>query len=500
MVITSQINGDSVDFDIMQFVESYRLHGGPEQPIRYIVIEVSKLNIDNVKGTIGGVATDYTLLDNIVQGQSKLYVHGIGTGTFIITKIQLNDYLYRITAYGVEVLLNSTVLTSSVIQSIMGSSSATQLVGTTSWIACQLLTYWNENIATGNLATEYKVHLSSSFDTASPGGTYSSTGTMVAFESGMTFLSIMNVCALIDNAFIFFGDEWDDTEQEYLDTFYFVNYDDSLPIASNPASKYSTDGFRKGVSMDGVVNIYPPMDDPYEYYSATDLLMYDNVVALASQTSEGADTIVNSQTVIIYDENNVRQEIVNDDASIPGGTSEEYTGASHSITAYGEYANASMNLERMRGVFVNPDTGYVDSTPSLNTHYNIEDTAKKIANNMVRRYRDSSQSIVIMMGEATDHVSDNITYTVWNQMFSQYSHANYINDDVNDIHLEYFHQSDKAFFEENTGYTNMSKDNSLLRLSTYTYCYPEMATQYRFGVAKQVDLTQTLASLTKSKT
>lgn len=489
VIITCMINGTEVNFDIMQFVNNYRLHGGPEQPIRYVTMEVNKINIDNITTTVG--TTTYRLMDNIIQGQTKMKISAVGTGSFIITKVELSEYIYEITAYGVEVIFNSMVLSNDMIKALMQSGTATQLVGTTSQIAQILVDAWfGEGIpefqyvdsvtsqtitipARPGLDMDYNVHLSSSFEPDTPGGT--SKGNDVAFEAGMSFLNIIQVCALIENAFVFFGDEYVSTD--YMDTFFFVNYDDSLPIASNPASTYSD-----GTSMDGVLNVYPALDDPYELYSETDVKMYSQAVALASQTSEGADTIVNLQVIQIQSDDEQIVNVSNDDGDIDQPT---YTGATASQASYGEYGGTVLKLPQLRGVY-----------PSGSTTSNIEENAKAIANNMVRRYRDPSQSIVIMMAETNVITQNGAEHTAWEMAFDPFSHTNYINDDVNNIHLSYYHTCDKALFEGQT--VNKSKDNALLRISTFSYCYPELATRYRFGVAKQADLTQTIATLQKS--
>lgn len=307
-------------------------------------------------------------------------------------------------------------------------------------------------------------------------------------------MSIIQICALVENAFAFFADSYIGSLSEYVDTFYFVNYDDSLPLASNPLSTYNADGFRAGESMDGVLNIYPKLNNEYENYSEMDWFMYTHAVALNSQSSEGADTIVNAQTVQIQTEGGTLAYIYNDDGS---ESSDTYTGASASIRSYGEYGGTVLVLSQLRGVYVDSNGDEVSPSTS-GAHYNIEDLAKAIANNIVKRYRDPSQTMVAMMAETTSMTVSGVQKTAWEMVFPAYSHVNAIHDDVNDIHLYRYHECDRQYFSENPNITNKSLDNSLLRLSTFTYCYPELATRYRFGVSKQADLTQTLATLMKS--
>ena len=446
--------------DIMDYVVQYRFQGGPEQPIRYLEMKVNKNDIDSKYPH---------LIDSVVEGKTRLIIDSVGTGTFIITKIWLNGYTYDIVATGIEITLNTATLDATLVSQIDSTNLDPPAVVKTifdNWRSKLNLTGdANNTYATGSpeFNDDFVLYQSESLQPDRHGAGYSGPSVTnvsdlnnisspnvgdiykvtsnskfyvfigydennnkvwnewkIQFKENMPTLVAINMCALMDNAFIFFANN------NGVNTFYYVSYDDIPPLAYNPAD----------MSKNGVVNIYPQMDSQYVQYTKFDLMMYKQLIGLSSKNSEGSETIINNQVVSVE---NSRGEAVND----------------ASMTMYGDNAGVMV----MSDMIVTPD-------------------AQIIAENIVRRYKDPTRSITIQLSEMK--TSD--AGSGWEEAIVPFSYAYEINDEVNNIHLDNKHLCDET------------TDNFMLRLSTFIRAYPEMTTEYTFGVMKETTLSQELAN------
>lgn len=400
--------------DILNYITEYRFQGGPEQPIRYLEMKVNKNDID---------LAFPNLIDSIVEGKTRMIIDAVGGGTFVITKIWLNDNTYELVATGIEITLNTASLDSTDVANI----NATNLDPPA--VVNAIFQRWKDTL---NLTTQaegfdddYEIYFSSSLSpTRNPSVSdpnYDPTAiNQITFKENMPTLVAINMCALMDNAFIFFAN------RNGVNTMYYVSYEDINPLAYNPADS----------SKNGVVNLYPRMDSQYINYTKFDLMMFKRLMGMSSKRSEGSETIVNTQFVST------------------DGSQGEWTD-NDSYDMYGDY------------------TGVQVISDMIVTSY-----AQLIAKNIVRRYKDPTRSITITLSE----VGSDSGGTGWDEAIPIFSYAKKIVDNVNNITLENVHLSDG------------SSDNFMLRLSTFIRYYPEMITEYTFGVMKETTLSQELAN------
>ena len=96
----------------------------------------------------------------------------------------------------------------------------------------------------------------------------------------MPTLVAINMCAILDGAFVFVGSS-DKTDEQGIvhrvNTMYYVSYNDIDPLAYNPQSP----------NLDGILNVYPSMNHPNTEYSEYDLMMFQKLVGTSSKRSEG---------------------------------------------------------------------------------------------------------------------------------------------------------------------------------------------------------------------
>lgn len=349
--------------DIIAFVTQYRFQGGPEQPIRYLEMKVNKNDIDSAYPN---------LADSIVEGKTRVIIDAVDGGTFLVTKIWLTEYEYELVATGLEVTLNTATLSGPVYEGDENNDiyaiSQTNLDPPN--VVNAIFGRW---VATLNLSSieQFGIYFSSSY--ASRIGSTSTPSHTINFKKDMPTLVAINMCALMDNAFVFFA------MRDGKNTLHYVSYDDIDPLAHNPGS------------MDGIVNVYPQMTSVNTNYSMFDMMMFQKLTGVSSKDSEGSETIVNRQIV-----------------SVSGGYAEAEN--QYSIDMYGDCTGAQVMSDKI----ITDDAG-----------------AETIAENIVRRYKDPTRSITFTMAEAE---SDN-GGTGWEDSIPVYSYAKKIVDSVNLITL-----------------------------------------------------------------
>ena len=410
-------------YNIIDYVTQYRFQGGPEQPIRYLEMRVDKNNIDDAYPD---------LMHAIVEGKTRLLIDAVDKGTFIITKIWLNDNEYDLVATGIEITLNTATLNSILIGQLENISDPPQIVETIidDWKSTLNLTTKIDNvpnyeIVNGEAGEEYNddfdIYFSSSVDPDRQ-----QAGCPISFKENMPTLVAINMCSLLDDAFVFFAD------RNGTNTMYYVHYGDDVPLASNPGDSEN----------DGVVRVYPRMSSQYQTYTKFDLMMFKKLIGVSSKNSEGSETIVNNQIVIM-----------------DGGKGEAENNASKNM--YGDYAGTLVSSDLM-----------------MSHPYGLSNTAQVIADNLVKRYKDPTRSITISLSE----VVSNEDGSSWDMAIPPYTYAKKIIDDVNNISLDTTHLCDGT------------PDAFMLRLSTFIRAYPEFTSEYTFGVMKETTLSQELAN------
>ena len=416
-------------YNIIDFVIQYRFQGGPEQPLRYLEMKVDKNNIDD----------EYPdLMHSVVEGKTRLLIDAVDKGTFIITKIWLTDNEYDLVATGIEITLNTATLTYTLAENLKNIHDPPQIVKAIfdDWKSTLNLTNASNTTIVNGEDEETYVDDFLPYFSSSVSLTRTVPGYTISFKENMPTLVAINMCCLLDNAFVFFADK------DGHNTMYYVCYGDDLPLASNPGNP----------SADGVVNIYPRMTSQYQNYTKFDLMMFKKLIGVSSKNSEGSETIVNNQIVVMN-----------------GGKGEAENEPSRRM--YGDCAGAMVSSDLMK------------SYP-----YNGTNTCQIIADNLVKRYKDPTRSITITLSE----VISNDNGSGWEQAIPTYTYARKIVDNVNNISLTNTHLCEPDTIE---GETNPDKtDPFMLRLSTFIRAYPEFTSEYTFGVMKETTLSQELAN------
>lgn len=471
--IPSGQEGHHEQFNIIDYVIMYRFQGGPEQPIRYLEMKVNKNDIDTAHPG---------LIDMVVEGKTRMWVNAVGGGTFVITKIWLTDNTYDLVATGIEVTLNTATIDETLASSILSTTRDPPKVANAifqSWKSTLDLSgssqgdmyddgfeiYFSPSVSLSRQNhPDYTVSTVNALSTltqatigqialvstknryyklkTTPPTSSANWELMVGlwFKTDMPVLVAINMCALMDGAFVFFANkefeysEGGHTVKKMRNCLYYVKYEDINPLAYNPGSP----------RMNGIVNAYPQMISPDLQYSEFDIMMFKRLNGVASKNSEGSETIINNQIV-----------------SIDGGYAESIN--NNSLSMYGDYAGAQVVSDR---IVTDNDTG-----------------AQMIADNIVRRYKDPTRSITMLLSEmgTTDEG------TGWDESIPVFSYALQINDIVNRITLTNEHLCEPVGSADRV-------DNFMLRLSTFIRYYPEMTTEYTFGVMKETTLSQELAN------
>lgn len=443
------------NYDITQFVSTYKFQGGPEQPIRYFEMEVPKKAIDTAYPNL---ISD----EHITVGKTKIYVDAVGHGTFIITKLWLKDYCYEFIALGLEQTLNTASISSTTAQ--FNPENPARMVEKifNDWVASYLgdesdiFDIWfSKSFALYDSQTQTYDHSQASTsirytrpNTSSGGINVNPVPLTIKFKEGMPSMVALSLCALIDDAFIFVanGTKMIDNEEVTVNRLYYVRYGDDPPLASNPNMP----------AQDGVINIYPDITSQYQTYTQFDYLMAVKMAGLSSKDAEGSETITNVQRVscVLFDESD--------------NTSATESNA-YSIERYGNY-----------------------TSPTIASDMVCTDTPNTLAYNIVKRYKDPSDSITFTMTEARTVTENDSKVVGWEETIPVYSYAKAINDSVNEIYITNEHKCEPT---EIGGNANPDRtDNALLRLSTYIRAYPEMVTEYTFGVMKDTTIAQEITS------
>lgn len=455
--------------DIIDYVIEYKFQGGPEQPIRYLEMRVNKNDIDAKYGD---------LKHNVVEGKTRLIIDAVDGGTFIITKIWLNNNEYDIVATGIEVTLNTATLSANDVTAINATNNDPPKIVQT------IFDRWRQTLnLTGDAnnsyaqdsdtyADDFVLYTSSSL---TPNRT--PPGYSIQFKENMPTLVALNMCALMDNAFIFFA------RKNGINTMYYVSYDDINPLAYNPGD----------VNKNGVVNIYPRMDSQYAEYTRFDMMMYKQLIGMSSKNSEGSETIVNNQIVSM--ENGKGESLSIESNRMYGDyagvqvmsdmmISSDWTGHYSTyynytqFTATSNYVGYYVDYNNVKTLVTNANKNSLGIIAGITVAYIITNTSRIISDNLVRRYKDPTRSITVMLSE----VKSDSDGSGWEESIQPFSYAKKIVDNVNNITITNAHLCD--------GET----DNFMLRLSTFIRAYPDMTTEYTFGVMKETTLSQELAN------
>ena len=452
-------------------VESYTFTGGLEQPFEYITLKIPKKKLSQM----------YPILaqeGGIVAGKSTLRLSAVGQAEMTVTKCRLSGNTYTVTAYA-----NS--------EKLRGYSTSGRMSYTPE--------YWIDYIIS-----------SGQFGIAYSGENYvksytTSVSDAITFEAGTNVWYILQVCAMLQGARVFFSE----------------------------GKAYVVDYRQASDAIEG-------WDDELDLYGSSN--MQERVAGSTELGDEGVDTIVNSQVIrfteeVENDSGEIVKQSVNSDPykdegsirvfgekqgnviSIPEFVKKsEFTvsffdedgSAISSLTQTikeGDTVNTSPLLDWLNSNKVNEETHPEEFTdPSefwttfdfaqeITQGYNVYPNSDEgtgngntlvdaFANNYISYRAEPQQSIAFTVKEMGSKNGE----PAWQAYFSPCASASRIYDAVNETEIT------NASDIESSRTPVLQK----LTLSQYERHYPQGTTTYTWGVMANIDLSSSTSQINTS--
>lgn len=406
-------------------LDSYIIKGGESDPFEYIRLEIPRKKMKQV-------ASDLMKPNAIVAGMNKIYVRGVGEGSYIVSASDLTGDTCTITGYCQAYKLTSTVL-------------QTDMSGKPFDIIDEILTSGRYgSFITGNLKY-WCIKPQLSTDTLN-------------FAAGQTLWHVIQVCATYIGCRVFFTGI-----DSYLVDYRITLNKDQITwsqgignhaptgLSCTSGTELNNDGSIKGYYPNAVAD-FGTIDI---YTNDTTRPEYGRCVGQVKLGNEGVTTVINKVIVkcaggveaVAYDKEAQRK--YNETES----TKVEYT------------LNTILQSKSDAPMSTDPPLYYQGSV---------------IASNIVDYRSESQQSVEFSMKEYQNIGGSNH----WIPFFPPSSRINAIDDDVDDIHVS------------NTSVLNESlvKPQKLI-LSSYTRRFPEGVTTYKFGVIASVDLSSKISDM-----
>lgn len=299
-ILVDDTNGAAQN--ILRTVSDYSIVGGPEQPIRILRMTIPKKIIDSGFPTVV-----------FSEGLTKIEVNAVGTGTYIIESVSLEGGVYSIIAYGTEDAIRDRTLLSTTRfmsdpYSVLHESSpgiVDYIEGTPRNIAVSIVgdtvPFFNANALTDGVFSTTKVR----------------------FPVGTRFWTILNTCALLDEAYFFFDDK-----------FYYVKYGNT---AYRPSSKIYL--YRFGTDEEMMERFENDgMTEPEKEFN---LKLQKQIHGQSEVINQGMEAVANMITVFWYNDSNGNSLYNHDSHDLYGmrGGGKIYT----NISAYNQNpANANI--------------------------------------------------------------------------------------------------------------------------------------------------------------
>lgn len=394
-------------------IESYTLTGGLEQPFEYLTVRIPKQRLSSV-------APALVEENGIVAGKSRLSLDAVGLSDMTVTKCKLSNNTYTVTAYADSERLRGYSLRA--IQA--GSRSPAR------WIS-YILTSGDFGVAytEGNtFLTSYRNDVT---DT-------------ITFEEGTNVWYILQVCAMLLGARIFFADG----------NAYVVDYRTGNDLVNH---------------VDGGIDLYG--DSRFE----------NAVVDHVSLGDEGTDTIANRITIKYT--STVTSESGSTSETIKNTWSDE-----ESVKVFDEREGNTLSIPELTYTETevppeaDPDTGEVPegAEPTIE----VRDLGEIWANNYLDYRSEPQQSISFTLKEMTEYDGE----PTWRRTFDSCSRTDSITDTVDDVIIT--NSSDV----EDSRTPVLQK----LTLSTFERHYPEGTTTYTWGVMANIDLSTSTSQINTS--
>lgn len=408
-------------------LDSYTINGGENDPFEYVKLKIPRKKMKQV-------ASDLMEPNAIVSGINKIYINGVGKGSYIVTAADLTGNTCSITGYCQAYKLTATILTKELTMNPFDAIEEILLSGRYGEFITGKLRYWCVK--------------------------RSLTSDMLRFPVGKTLWFVLQVCATYLGCRIFFTGE-----DAYLVDYRLalnkehIIWDQNNRTGSNSETGLSctagvelnNSGAMKGYYPDAVAD-FGTLDI---YTKDTSRPEYGRCVGQVKLGNEGQTTVINK--VIVRCANNVEATASDKDAQRKYNDTEK--------------TRAEYTLENI--LQSKPDA---QVTAGSILYYQ----GSVIAANIVDYRSESQQSVEFSMKEYQNIGGSNH----WIPFFPPSSRIRGIDDDLDDIHLN------------NTSVLNntLCKPQKLI-LSSYIRRFPEGVSTYKFGVIASVDLSSKISDM-----
>ena len=484
--------------NVINCVDSYTIHGGPEAPFEYVTMSIPKKELKQfAPGLFEGDS------EGIIAGKNRLTISAIGTSFMTVTKVGLSNNRYTITAYCDA-------------ERVRGYSlSADAELPPASWI---------EKIIGGNqYGLSYDIGDPNSY-VASYNKNLSSEIGNIKFVKGTNVWYILQVCAMCVCARVFFADN----KAFVVD---YVNRGSSYPVWVSGIDLHPSSGsaLYSGATLgdvdlgdegiDTIVNTVsiscstPQMKDgsyvidkdskmiqfkTFNYYTYSDEDSVKDFKERAANTIYLPELKQNNPDNMPENPDPEDVELESDGLEISGAPTEFNIGDTFTYTGLRVYEitdEGKVRVDVSECTISTPDmskagtqvvtVSYGDKYAEYAIVVKLPEyrQVEKFAANYVA-YRSEPQQTVSFSLKEMRKVNGVPT---WKPYFGPASIADEISDDVNDVYV-------------NNGSVRNSAEKvyQKLALSTYSRSYPEGRSTYTWGVLSTIDLSSNTSQITTS--
>ncbi len=428
----------------LNLIDSLTVTGGPEAPFQYAQLTIPRKKLSSTYPAL--LTTLQTYVNDIKAGRNRLTINTVGTTIMTLSKVKLSRDTLTLTAYCDAERIKGRTLDSA------GAFTPA------AWLA-HILKANNYGLSFTDMGDDPSYIHNFDDPTDEPDETDERSGRTrhkqwtITFDEGTNVWYILQVCAMLCGAKIFFADN----------KAYVIDY-----------RKLSGDG----------IDLYGTGD------------CSQSVVGTVDLGDEGTDTVVNTIRVTCT------MPLVENGAYKTGDDSTktaEYPVVGDSVGIYGECDGGQYRMlplkqndpSTLSELF--PDktptegagatagsggTGDATGTDAVDVYIQAE----RFASNLMDYISEAQQTVEFTMREATGTGEGS-----WAPFFGPVAVASFIADDADEIYV------DDA--SEVTGGSKPQK----LALKTFTRSYPECTTEYTWGVLASMDLASNTSKIASAQ-
>ncbi len=436
----------------VNLIDSLTVTGGPEAPFEYAQVTIPRKKLSS---TYPALLNQY--INDIRAGRNRLIINTVGTTVMTLSKVKMTRDTLTLTAYCDAERIKGRTL------------GSTGTYTPSSWLAYILK---NNNFGLNFTDRgDNPTYIHNFDDPALEGDTLDVKSEKikhkvwnVTFEKGTNVWYILQVCAMLCGAKIFFADN----------KVYVIDYRKALPSDASSA---------------GTIQLYGTGS-----YSQA-------VIGNVDLGNEGTDTVVNTLKISCS-----MPRVENGAYTTDGGSyvydAKEYVATGDSKDIYGECDGGTYRMTQLRqndpdtidSLFPekkkeeDTDSGATDAstgteeTPATPEVVEVFEQAERFASNLMSYVSEAQQTIEFTLREATGSGEGS-----WAPFFPAVSTVTALED-----------SADEVYVDNGSEVTGSAKPQKLA-LKTFTRNYPECTTEYTWGVLASMDLASSTSRITSAQ-